>query len=615
MYRKVQLAFASAILTLLLVGIISWRALVTSTQSEHWVQHSHEVLENLQAMLFDIQTLEGNARGYVLLGPAANPTTNVDEFDSNMAIYREHLAAVHVLTRDNPTQQQVLPELDKLMAEKIDIMLNLIAVRNQQGPEAAIALLRNPQRPRLMREIKKIVFQMEDEERSLLAQRGEEAERQQSQARTILIFGSLLGMAIASLAAWSVHRQSLQRSLAESALRRSEEKFRGLLEAAPDALVVLSESGEIVLLNVEAEHQFGYSRAQLVGRNIATILPTGLDILSSGRTTTAAQDTVADSALVTGPGRILELTGRRRDGAEFPIELLLSPLDSSEGLLFTASIRNIIERKLAEQELARTTADLRRSNTELQQFAYVASHDLQEPLRAVASYTQLIARRYKGRLDREADEFIAYAVDGCTRMKALIQDLLAYSRAGSEEGAIHLTGADEALREALSNLRLVIEETSADITHDPMSGLGQFDSRLARVFQNLVSNAIKYRGEAPPRIHISARRGIAQERLFTVQDNGIGIDPQYFEKIFFLFQRLHGPQQFKGTGIGLAICEKVLHHLGGRIWVESEPGKGSSFHFSLPAQPEKASLLNGKLEPVLLSASSLSASNSIQPSA
>ena len=578
MNRKVQLAFVSAILTLLLVGIISYRALVTSTESERWVQHTHEVLENLQAMLFDIQTLEGEARGYVLLGSAAN----MGDFDTNMAIYRQHQAAVRTLTQDNPIQQQVLPELDRLMAQKIDVMLNLIAVRREKGPDAALALLRDPDRPRLMRQIKKIVFQMEDEERLLLKQRNAEAERQLSQARTILIFGSLLGLAIASIAAWSVHRESRQRAMVEIALRKSEGKFRGLLEAAPDALVVVTETGQIVLLNLEAEQQFGYRRAQLVGQNIRKILPSGLD---SQLASSQQHSTNQPSDPENNPGRLFELIGTRSNHSEFPVELLLSPLDSSEGLLFTVSIRNITERKLAEQELARITADLRRSNTELQQLAYVASHDLQEPLRAVASYTQLIARRYKGHLDKEADEFIAFAVDGCTRMKALIQDLLSYSRAGGNDGAGHFITADQALREALGNLRLIIEETKADVTHDPMADLGLFDSRLTRVFQNLVSNAIKYRGDDAPVIQITAKRGVGTECLFTVRDNGIGIDPQYFEKIFFLFQRLHGPHQFKGTGIGLSICEKILHHLGGRIWVDSQLGKGSSFHFALPAKP------------------------------
>ncbi|HTF63282.1 MAG TPA: ATP-binding protein, partial [Edaphobacter sp.] len=252
------------------------------------------------------------------------------------------------------------------------------------------------------------------------------------------------------------------------------------------------------------------------------------------------------------------------------------------GILVTAAIRDISARKKSEAHLVKTAEELKRSNDQLEQFAYVASHDLQEPLRMVASYTQLLARRYQGHLDSDADEFIGYAVDGCNRMHRLIRDLLAYSRSGTDTKLLQEISGENALKEALTNLRVSIEESGATVTHDVLPAITTDDTQLVQVLQNLVGNAIKYRGAAAPQVHVSARRNGGKEWIFSVRDNGLGIAPQYFERIFIIFQRLHGRQEFNGTGIGLAICKKIVERLGGRIWVESQLEKGSTFYFSLP---------------------------------
>jgi len=205
----------------------------------------------------------------------------------------------------------------------------------------------------------------------------------------------------------------------------------------------------------------------------------------------------------------------------------------------------------------------------------------------VASYTQLLAKRYKGRLDADADEFITFAVDGCNRMQGLIQDLLAYSRAGSSGKVLSDVSSEEALQTALTNLRTTIEQSGAMVTHDSLPAIKTDKIQLTQVLQNLVGNAIKYRRAEAPRVHVSANKNCENEWIFSVRDNGLGIDPQYFERIFILFQRLHGRNEFEGTGIGLAICKKVLERLGGRIWVESQPEKGSTFYFALPERSEK----------------------------
>jgi PAS domain S-box-containing protein len=250
------------------------------------------------------------------------------------------------------------------------------------------------------------------------------------------------------------------------------------------------------------------------------------------------------------------------------------------GVLF-----DISERKRAEQELAHKAEELARSNAELELFAYVASHDLQEPLRMVASYTQLLARRYKGKLGFEADEFIGFAVDGATRMQLLIQDLLAYSRLTTKGKALHFMQAEAACSSAIQNLRESIKESGAQVSFESLPGVLADATQLTQLFQNLIGNAIKYRNEGKPEIRVSASSA-ENEWIFRVQDNGIGIEPQYFERIFQMFQRLHTRAQYSGTGIGLAICRKIVERHGGRIWVESQPGQGSTFLFTIPQVEE-----------------------------
>jgi PAS domain S-box-containing protein len=369
------------------------------------------------------------------------------------------------------------------------------------------------------------------------------------------------------------------RKAAEEQLAQMEARYRGLLEAAPDAMVVVNVGGEIVLLNVQAEKQFGYSRHELVGQRVKNIIPEGFAerLVSDGTRSTA-------EALAQHIGAGIELVGRRKDGSEFPIEIMLSPLESPEGILVTAAVRDVSMRKKSEEHLVKTVGELKRSNDELQQFAYVASHDLQEPLRMVASYTELLAKRYKGHLDSDADEFIAFAVDGCNRMQGLIRDLLAYSRAGTSGKALSEASSEDALQVALTNLRITIKQSGAVVSHDALPDIKMDETQLTQVFQNLIGNAIKYRSAEVPCVHVSAVANDAGEWIFSVRDNGLGIDPQYFERIFVLFQRLHGRTEFEGTGIGLAICKKVLERMGGRIWVESQPEKGSTFYFTLPKE-------------------------------
>jgi light-regulated signal transduction histidine kinase (bacteriophytochrome) len=242
----------------------------------------------------------------------------------------------------------------------------------------------------------------------------------------------------------------------------------------------------------------------------------------------------------------------------------------------------IAERKRARDDLKRTTDQLERSREDLSQFAYAASHDLQEPLRAVRGFVELLQRSYQGKLDATADEYIAFAVDGARRMQRMVDDLLSYSRVGTHGKPLEPVDCNRVVDQAVADLETAIAEHSAAVTREELPTVTADRRQLVQLFRNLVDNAIKFRSDQPPRVHISARR-TGGEWVFSVCDNGLGIDPKYAERIFLIFRRLHEPEKYPGTGAGLAIAKRIVQRHGGRIWVESEAGKGAAFSFTMPA--------------------------------
>jgi PAS domain S-box-containing protein len=375
---------------------------------------------------------------------------------------------------------------------------------------------------------------------------------------------------------------------AETALKRlvaAEAKYREVIEAAPDAIVIVTATGAIDLVNRQAELLFGYGRDELLGQSIELLIPERFRARHGDH---RAHYAIHPQTRPMGVG--LDLSGRHRDGHEFPVEISLSPMWPGGEFLVTAVIRDLTDRKRTERQLRQTadllaqqTAELARPNEELERFAYIASHDLQEPLRMVASYTQLLARRYRGKLDADADEFIGYAVSGANRMQQLIRDLLEYSRVGTRGAAFEPVDCDDLLATVIDDLGAAIAESGATIAVGDLPTVSADRSQLRQIFQNLIENALKYRSAAPPVVRIDARRE-RDDWHVVVRDNGIGIGPEYAERIFVIFQRLHTQAEYPGTGIGLAICKKIVERHGGRIWVESVVGEGATFHFTLPAR-------------------------------
>jgi PAS domain S-box-containing protein len=340
-----------------------------------------------------------------------------------------------------------------------------------------------------------------------------------------------------------------------------------VVEAAPIAMLMADRGGKIVLVNEKMEELFGYRRDELVGQPLELLVPEHLHPSRLG------EDTDNPEAGPAPAGR--EPYGRHKNGAEIPVEIGLNYLNHSQGLYAIAAIVDITERKHARDEL-------RRSNAELEQFAYVASHDLQEPLRMVASYTELLAQRYRGKLDDKADKYIHYAVDGAKRMQRLVSDLLAFSRVGLQGKKFAPVDSGRVLQYVLEVLRRPIAEAGAMVEAGRLPLVLADETQLQQLFQNLVGNALKFRrAEQPSRIAIRARE-LLHFWEFTVEDNGIGIEPQYTGRIFQMFQRLHSRGDYEGNGIGLAISKKIVERHGGIIRVESTFGEATLFHFTLP---------------------------------
>ncbi|MFH1196874.1 MAG: PAS domain S-box protein [bacterium] len=372
-------------------------------------------------------------------------------------------------------------------------------------------------------------------------------------------------------------RKQAQRKLAESELF-----LDSVIEQNPSSTWISDSKGTMIRMNRACSDLFGVTEAEVVGKyNILTdnlvesqgYMPLVRNVFDKGEiarfTLNYDARDVKHIDVKTGKHRILDV--------------VVSPIRNAQGNMTNAIVqhRDITELKRAEEALKKSLEDLKRSNEELEQFAYVASHDLQEPLRMVSSYTQLIERRYKDKLDRDANDFINFAVDGANRMQRLINDLLDYSRVTTRGKKFERVDIQSVVGQVFANLQNKIKESHAIITQDDLPVVKADETQMLRLFQNLIDNALKFRSETPPRVHISAHKegGL---NIFTVSDNGIGIHSQYTDRIFLLFQRLNKSSEYPGTGIGLAICKRIVERHGGKIWFESEVGKGSKFFFTIP---------------------------------
>jgi PAS domain S-box-containing protein len=349
-----------------------------------------------------------------------------------------------------------------------------------------------------------------------------------------------------------------------------------IVDSSDDAIISKDLNGVITSWNKSAERLFGYTAVEAVGQQVATLLipadrqneePNILAKLRKGERVDH-----------------FETKRRRKDGTLIDISLTISPVKDARGTIIGASkiARDITGQIRSQQELEQANTSLTRSNADLEQFAYSASHDLQEPLRMVAAYSEMLRRKFENQLGATGDEYIGFVVEGARRMEQLLRDLRAYTQTSvANDGPSPVVSSDNAIERSITNLKAAIDESGAVIASDPLPPVRMHEFQLDQLFQNIIGNAIRYRSEERPRIHVGAEpEGDAWR--FSIQDNGIGIDPQYKEQIFGIFKRLHTSSEYPGTGMGLAICQRIVERAGGRIWVESQPGRGSTFFFTLP---------------------------------
>jgi PAS domain S-box-containing protein len=367
---------------------------------------------------------------------------------------------------------------------------------------------------------------------------------------------------------------AIQRQRAERALRESEERFRMLFEQAPLGYQSLDDEGRLVEVNEAWLEMLGYAREGVLGKRFSALLTPADGFRFEER---------FPRFKAAGATYGTEFSMVRRDGEQVDVSIDGRIGYDLDGRFAQAIciLTDITERKRAEEELQRYARELARSNAELEQFAYVASHDLREPLRTVSSYLELLDERYGNSLDKDGAEFVAYALDGAVRMQELIDALLEYARVSTTGSEFEVVDCQTVLEQSLRDLQSVIKESRAKVSSEPLPQVMGDEVQLGQLLQNLIGNGIKFRAKARPKIHIGARQE-GEERVFSVRDNGIGLDPQYAERIFEVFQRLHTRDEYPGTGIGLAICKRIVERHGGQIWAESQPGEGATFHFTLP---------------------------------
>ena len=559
--------------------------------------HERFVARSLLIALLDA---EAAVRGHLLTGREEF----LDPYAEAVATATLQLQRLNDLLADQPKHEDSVRRIDRLADEELAILLELRSVPSE--PRQLVLLSQGLiVRQDLRNEIDAVVAR-ENAELATAREAAADGERLSTTIIAVSVPLGLLGGVIGMMAFSSgvilrvkrleanTERLATGRPLtslppgddeigrlgrafdaAATKLQETEGLLHGVIEGTTDVVFVKDLEGRYLLMNPAGADYLDRIPEEIVGRTdqelyapelAARIRDTDRTVRETGEVLVYETTDVADGA----NRSFLTTKGPFRDGAGRLVGL------------FGIS-RDITERKRLEDEVAQRAEELQRSNKELEQFAYVASHDLQEPLRIVAGYAELLGRRYGGTLDQDADEFIGYTIDGVRRMQRLINDLLHYSRVGTKGKEPAPTDVGEVVDEALRNLGPRIEEAHAEVTADPLPTVPADEGQLIQLFQNLIGNAVKFRGDQPPRVHVGAEQRNG-EWEFSVADNGIGIEDDYRDQIFEIFQRLHARDEFEGTGIGLAICRKIVDRHGGRIWVESAPGRGSTFRFTIPVE-------------------------------
>ena len=573
-----------------MVSFLSYQDWTAYQRSAPQVQHSRALLQQIEDTLTSIRDAESGQRGFVLTGDPEY----LDAYDASVAALPAELARLRAAVADEPALRVRVATLGDLIAEKVSELKETVALRRSEGFKAALRVVETNRGKHAMDDIRKIGVDLQNEVYAGLTQGIRERQQQGNRTRLTTALGAGALFAFLLLATFDIGRATAERDrlivdleAANNRTTASRDLLHTTLTSIGDAVIATDAAGKVTFLNVVAENLTGWTQKEAQGCNLQDVLS-----LVNEETRQAVESPV-DKAL--RDGVIVGLANHTvlisRDGVERPIDDSAAPIRNPQGEIVGVVLvfRDVTERRAAEEQLHRLNRDLRRTNQDLQQFSYAASHDLKEPLRTVSNYLQLIRGRYSGKvLDEEAGQLFDVAVAGAQRMHALVEALLEYSRAGEvADATLEPVPVGKVVGNVITNLQSAISEAGADVLLGPLPVVTANPLYLTQVFENLIGNALKYRSEQPPRISVTAAEG-ARDWVFSVEDNGIGIPAEYQAQIFGIFKRLHG-DEYPGTGIGLATCKKIVDRHGGTIWVESESGKGSRFSFTLPRSAAHAS--------------------------
>ena len=572
--RSITIGLISGLALLIGMSVFSNVSMINVQDTLRMVSQTREVEYQLSKLSSLLLELEQQRQNYLLTGK----NEYRDIINNLWKSINPEIDKFSLLTNDNPGQQTRAVKLKQLFSKRKDLLEKTFSEFEMQGSKVISNLLFLQKRDEIINDITRIINDAENEEKRLLIIREENSNASSKRTFFLLPLGTFASLAILVWIFMLLNSEVTERLRSEDALKKSEEKLRlknlynrTLLEVSLDPLVTISPEGKITDVNSAVEKITGLSREELIGSDFSNYF-TDRAKANEGYKKVFSDGSVHDYYLI-----IQDKSGKKTD-VLYNAVTYKNEEGKIEGVF--AAARDITEIKRKEEELSKANENLNRSNQELEQFVYVASHDLQEPLRMVSSFTQLLEKRYSDKLDNDAREFINYAVDGANRMQRLINDLLEYSRVTTKGKPLVKVDLSVVLGMAVSNLRNKIQETGTVILNDELPCVQGDEIQLMQVFQNLIDNAIKFSRKELPRIFIKSK---LKENIviISVQDNGIGIDQKYKDRIFVIFNRLHGSKAYPGTGIGLAICKRIIERHGGKIWFDSEPGKGTTFNFYL----------------------------------
>jgi PAS domain S-box-containing protein len=580
------LSLIIAVLLVLLVAGLSYQTWITFNRDSEQLETTRQIVRTANALLSAMKDAETGQRGYLLTGN-----------EGYLGPYRQALKDIPVNLKlltaaapaGSPAQSRRTEALKPVIRDKLDELRQTIELRQSKGFDASLIVVETDRGKVAMDRIRTLCAEILAEATDGLTRYSRNTRSSAHQLGLVSTLGSVGLFVLLVFSTVTIQRVTRRRQQLIHDLRESEAKIKEARDwlqttigSIGDAVIATDSQGKVTFLNGVSESLTGWKQEQAVGTPLEKVFIIGNEETGEGVENPVSK--VLREGQIVGLANHTVLTSR--DGRKIPIDDSAAPIRDRSGNIIGVVLvfRDITERRKVELQEKRSAELLARTNADLEQFAYAASHDLQEPLRMITTYSQLLLKGYRGQLEGEAGLCVQFIADGSKRMRDLLADLLAYTQLTMDgQESSEIADLSVVYEEALHNLKAAIEENAAVVTSDPLPVVPGREAHLIQLFQNLIGNSIKYRSDSPPRIHVAAETQDGRWR-FAVSDNGIGIDPLYQQQIFGVFKRLHG-KQIPGTGIGLAICQRVVERGGGRIWVESQPNRGATFYFTLPQGP------------------------------